>query len=125
MELTTPDQGRVTAGLLVREMVSGMLQLGDTQMEPYAPAGVPVAGDPTNNPCPTYATLAKVASITPGTNTAPDRTGAPIDGALNTDGTVIPVTGDRGPNDVRLLRPRNEAQHRRAFLGLPDAAGAR
>ncbi|MDQ6831780.1 MAG: hypothetical protein M3008_00145, partial [Chloroflexota bacterium] len=49
MELTTPDKGHVTAGLLVREMVSGMLQLGDTQMEPYAPAGIPVAGDPTNN----------------------------------------------------------------------------
>jgi len=97
MELTTPDKGRVTAGLLVREMISGMLQLGDAQMEPYAPAGVPVAGDPKNNPCPTYATLAKVASITPGVNTAPDRTGATIDGALKSDGTVIPVTGVADP----------------------------
>jgi hypothetical protein len=97
MELTTPDKGRVTVGLLVREMVSGMLQLGDTQMEPYAPAGVPAAGDPTNNPCPTYATLAKVASITPDTNTAPDRTGTAIDGALKTDGTVIPITGIADP----------------------------
>lgn len=97
MELTTPEKGRVTAGLLVREMVSGMLQLGDTQMQPYAPAGVPVAGDPTNNPCPTYATLAKVASITPGANTAQDRTGTAIDGALKTDGTIIPVTGVADP----------------------------
>ncbi len=97
MELTTPDKGHVTAGLLVREMVSGMLQLGDTQMEPYAPAGIPVAGDPINNPCPTYATLAKVASITPTANTAPDRHGTTIDGALKTDGTVIPVAGIAEP----------------------------
>ena len=39
MELTTVDRGRLTAGLLVREMISGMLQLGDTQMEPYCPGG--------------------------------------------------------------------------------------
>ncbi|MHB8646847.1 MAG: hypothetical protein ACYDAR_13740 [Thermomicrobiales bacterium] len=108
MELTTPDKGRVTVGLLVREMVSGMLQLGDTQMEPYAPAGVPVAGDPTNNPCPTYATLAKVASITPGVNTAPDRTGMAISGALKTDGTVIPVTGIADPTTYSYYVPETK-----------------
>ncbi len=108
MELTTPDKGRVTAGLLVREMVSGMLQLGDTQMEPYAPAGVPVAGDPLNNPCPTYATLAKVASITPTANSAPDRTGTAIDGALKTDGTIIPVAGVADPTTYGYYVPETK-----------------
>jgi hypothetical protein len=93
MELTTLDRGRVTAGLLVREMISGQLQLGDTATEPYPPAGVPIAGDPTNNPAPTYATLAKVATLSPGVNAAPDRTGAKVDSVLNTDGTVSPTNG--------------------------------
>ena len=96
MELTTA-QIRVTAGLLVREMISGQLQLGETAMEAYPPAGVPIAGDPTNNPAPTYATLAKVATLAPGANSAPDRTGAPIDGLLNTNGTVSPLAGIAEP----------------------------
>lgn len=108
MELTTVERGRLTAGLLVREMIGGALQLGDTQMEPYAPAGVPAAGDPSNNPCPTYATLAKVASITPGTNTAPDRTGAPIDGALNTSGAIIPVAGIADPTTYAYYVPETK-----------------
>ena len=108
MEATTFDKGRVTAGLLVREMVSGMLQLGDTQMEPYAPAGVPVAGDPANNPCPTYATLAKVASLAPGMNAAPDRTGAAIDGAIKTDGTVAAVAGIADPTTYTYYVPETK-----------------
>jgi hypothetical protein len=108
METTTVDRGRLTAGLLVREMISGMLQLGDTQMEPYAPAGVPVAGDPLNNPCPTYATLAKVASIAPGTNAAIDRTGTPVDGALNTDGTVAPLTAIADPTTYAYYVPETK-----------------
>lgn len=97
MELTASAQERVTAGLLVREMVGGQLQLGDTTMEAYPPAGVPIVGDPTNNPAPTYATLAKVATLAPGANNVPDRTGAPIDGLLNTDGSVVPLSGIAEP----------------------------
>ncbi len=108
MELTTAEKGHVTAGLLVREMVSGMLQLGDTQTEPYAPAGVPVAGDPLNNPCPTYATLAKVASLAPSQNSAPDRTSTAIDGALKTDGTIIPVTGIADPATYAYYVPETK-----------------
>jgi hypothetical protein len=108
MELTTLDRGRVTAGLLVREMISGTLQLGDTQMEPYAPAGIPVAGDPLNNPCPTYATLAKVASLTPGANTAPDRTGTPIDGALTTAGAITAVNGVADPSTYGYYVPETK-----------------
>ncbi len=108
MELTTLDRGRVTAGLLVREMISGMIQLGDTQMEPYAPAGVPVAGDPMNNPSPTYGTLAKVASLTPGTNSAADRTGAPIDGALNTAGAIVPLVAIADPTTYAYYVPETK-----------------
>ena len=61
-----------------------------------------------NNPCPTYATLAKVATIAPGTNTAPDRTGAPVDGALNTDGTVTPVTAIADPTTYGYYVPETK-----------------
>ncbi len=108
MELTTPQKGRVTAGLLVREMVSGQIQLGDTQVEPYVPAGVPVAGDPMNNPSPTYGTLAKVASLTPGVNAAPDRTGTPVNGAINTAGVVSPVSGITDPTTYGYYVPETK-----------------
>ena len=123
MELTTVDRGKLTAGLLVREMISGMLQLGDTQMEPYSPAGVPVAGDPMNNPCPTYATLAKVSTIVPGTNIAPDRTGVPVDGALNTDGTVTPVTAIADPTTYGYYVPETKHNIAAPFWGFLTQQG--
>ncbi|MDQ2786195.1 MAG: CAP domain-containing protein [Chloroflexota bacterium] len=63
MELTTPTSG-VSNGLLVTEMVSGAVQVGNAAFQSYHPAAIPVAGDATNNDaCPTYATLWGVASF--------------------------------------------------------------
>jgi len=63
MELTTPTSG-VSNGLLVTEMVSGGVQIGNGAFKPYRPAAIPVAGDALNNDaCPTYATLWSVASF--------------------------------------------------------------
>ncbi|MHB8647698.1 MAG: CAP domain-containing protein [Thermomicrobiales bacterium] len=77
MELTTPTSG-VSNGLLVTEMVSGGVQIGNSAFKSYAPAAIPVAGDATNNEtCPTYATLWSVASF--GT-LAKDRRAAKIIG---------------------------------------------
>ena len=48
MELTQGGQGTiVTSGLLVHELITGQLQLGDTQFQALAPATVPIAGDRT------------------------------------------------------------------------------
>jgi hypothetical protein len=48
----------VTNGLLVTELMTGRMQLGDDRFEAHLPANVPVAGDPDDDLGPTYATLA-------------------------------------------------------------------
>ena len=60
MEQTTP-RGSVTNGLLTVELLSGKVQVGDTQFEQRQPAHVPIAGDP-DNPFPTYADLQSVTA---------------------------------------------------------------
>jgi hypothetical protein len=47
MELTTPGSP-VTAGLLVVELMTGRIQIGDTAFDQRTPAAIPVVGDPTN-----------------------------------------------------------------------------
>ena len=73
MEINNPSANAserfyVTNGLLVKELVSGRLSLGDepTQVEVRRPAdNVAIAGDPIegNPDAPTYASFAKVASL--------------------------------------------------------------
>jgi hypothetical protein len=89
MEINDPNGDRsspwfVTNGLLVREMVDGWLQLGDSTFESRAPAGEAVAGDPVaHNPnCPTY------ASFTLLTGPAASRLGQPVTATLARDGSV-------------------------------------
>ncbi|MGI8687719.1 MAG: hypothetical protein ACR2M3_03985 [Thermomicrobiales bacterium] len=55
MELTTPGAS-VTSGLLVKEMISGRMQVGDTAFETRAPARISVAGD-LDNLFPLYSDL--------------------------------------------------------------------
>lgn len=60
------DPGAVSAGLLVREMVGGLVALGDdpAQVEPLAPAEIPVAGDvPSLVDTPGYASFGPVTSL--------------------------------------------------------------
>jgi uncharacterized protein YkwD len=90
MELTTPTSG-VSNGLLVTEMVSGGVQVGNSAFQPYRPAAIPVAGDALNNEsCPTYATLWGVASFG---DLAKDRRatkmiGAPVTTTIDSGGNV-------------------------------------
>src|SRR4051794_30648871 len=80
------DPGLVTNGLLTVELVSGRLQVGDTQFLQRAPATNPVAGDPLNNTlAPTYATFnqGRLAFGVSGALTAADRTGQPVTDAVN------------------------------------------
>jgi hypothetical protein len=70
MEINNPNadpksQWFVTNGLLVKELVSGQIQISDTAFEARSPADIPVAGDPkeSNPAAPTYAALLNVASI--------------------------------------------------------------
>ena len=56
MELN--PNGSLTSGLLVKEMISGMMQTGDTSFTPRDPAAIPVAGD-LDNLFPLYKDIGK------------------------------------------------------------------
>jgi hypothetical protein len=70
MEVTDPhdDRGQqwyVTNGLLVVELITGQLQLGDNNFETRGAAQVNIAGDPDDMSGPTYAAFAKVLTSPP------------------------------------------------------------
>ena len=94
MEVNDPTSDRsapgyVTNGLLVVEMVSGAVQVGERSTRPGGPALEPVAGDPRpNNPdAPDYAGFRPVASLA-ANNEAPNRTGRPVDATISRSGVV-------------------------------------
>ena len=62
MEITDPLGDRsnpwyVTNGLLVKELITGQMQIGDAAFETHSPAQVNVAGDPDDDRGPTYASF--------------------------------------------------------------------
>ncbi len=79
----------VTAGLLVRDMIYGKAQVGDTQFVNAEPANVPLTGDPLafNPDAPTYASLHDIASIETD-RSVPARPGQAITEVLWKDGSV-------------------------------------
>jgi|GEM_PF-2967009 len=93
MEINNPNGDRnsewfVTNGLLVVEMISGKVQVGNNLFAQAAPANIPVAGDAaTSLNAPTYASLARVASLK-GDGRAPNRTGQNIREGLGRTGNV-------------------------------------
>ncbi|MFW6075574.1 MAG: hypothetical protein ACOC9Y_08255, partial [Chloroflexota bacterium] len=65
MEITDPDGDAssiwyVTNGLLVMELITGELQVGDDSFEAHEPADINVAGDADDTSGPTYASLQRV-----------------------------------------------------------------
>lgn len=68
MEVTDPlhdrfDQWYVTNGLLVTEMITGQMQVGDAQFQPLSPASVNVAGDSDDPTGPTYASFSQLLGM--------------------------------------------------------------
>jgi hypothetical protein len=99
MEINDPaadpaTQWFVTNGLLVVEMMTGRIQVGNNEYDPMPlpPNPVPVAGDGDSPDAPTYATMARVASLQ-GDNHADDHTGSPVTATLDRDGEVGDGTG--------------------------------
>lgn len=80
----------VTNGLLVREMISGQVQVGDSAFLNGTPAAIPLAGDPADaNPdAPTYASLHNLATLNGSDHHSPDYTGNTVSATLNKDGSV-------------------------------------
>jgi hypothetical protein len=100
MELTIAAGGpTVTAGLLVREMITGRVQISDTQFVDQSPAAVPVAGD-ADNPFPFYrdlsggATMAPTASVGAPVQLLLTPTGASTTTAFATDPQTIGAERD-------------------------------
>lgn len=88
MEVTNPAQPPVTNGLLVVELVTGRVQLGDNTFEQRDPAGETVAGDPVtiNADAPTYAAFRGVVTLTPVAT--PQRLGQPVSATIDRQGRV-------------------------------------
>lgn len=87
MEITDPFDDReavwyITNGLLVNELVTGQMQVGDGEFVEREPAAVNVAGDPDDTLGPTYAAFAGVLDAQP---VAQD---LPISQTISRDGTV-------------------------------------
>ena len=76
------DDWYVTNGLLVVELVTGRLQLGDREFEQLEPAEVNVAGDAGDPNGPTYATFGALLDA------APYAAGATITARLSRDGSL-------------------------------------
>ncbi|MDI3340291.1 MAG: hypothetical protein QJR03_07130 [Sphaerobacter sp.] len=95
MEVTNPggDQSTrwyVTNGLLVRELITGQMQVGDARFINRTPAAVPVAGDPDDSHGPTYAALQGVLAA------PPTPAGSEIRATIDRNGNV----GSGGPGGV-------------------------
>jgi hypothetical protein len=110
MEVTKPagdfnSPYYVTNGLLVQEMVTGKMQLGDNTFQTTAPAQVPAAGDfSPDNQSPTFAAYAQVMRW------APYQDGDEIRQELNPDGTTY--SNNALPDyNVRAVHFVNETAH--------------
>lgn len=87
MEINNPEADEsafwyVTNGLLVTELITGKMQVGDNTFEQREPAEVNVAGDWDDDSGPTYATFAAI-------DTSTDYGDGVINVRLNRDGTVF------------------------------------
>ncbi len=98
MELTkrpNQDPNAVTNGLLVSEMVSGQMQLGDNTFVQRPFSDIPVAGDPEGSPdTPTYGDFNRSGLLKPGSpdsSSYGDRTGGLVDQTLARNSTVLPL----------------------------------
>ena len=94
LEITNPakdqaDQYYATSGLLLREMITGQEQVGDSVSLDHGPANVPLAGDitPGTADSPTYASLSDLVSFD-GTAKSNDLTGQPVELTLGLGGAV-------------------------------------
>jgi hypothetical protein len=103
LELTNPQSGQITSGLLVNELVTGQVQTGDGARATRSPATVAVAGDANAPNAITYATLNTVRTA------APRAIGSPITEQLRPDGSRGPAIGidTSGVTSVQLIPQTN------------------
>jgi phosphate/phosphite/phosphonate ABC transporter binding protein len=93
MEINNPngnpnDPFFVTNGLLTIELVSGKMQVGNSQYETRYPANIPLASDNDDANAPTYASFFLIANSPLGDHPAADRTGKTVIEDVNKAGIV-------------------------------------
>jgi len=109
---TSDPQRGLTLGLLVRDMVLGVVQVGDDRFVPVAPAEIPLAGDLESNPeAPTYASLRTLATVgeQAAERRAPARLGQPVSALLTRAGNVLPDAVSASP--VRIAHYDTASGH--------------
>jgi len=97
MEINNPNGNRqspwfVTSGLLVRELISGNMQVGNNEFINRESSDVPLAGDPGDTVGPIYASFTNIINVR-----SSDRTDATVDQRLMRDGSVVPFNGSGVP----------------------------
>ena len=112
----------VTNGLLVVEMISGQMQVGDNTYEPRDPANVNVSGDFDDPNAPTYRSFQNVANTSLGDHKSPDKTGqkATADDQPRRHGRQRPGQSQRPERGLCPLRGGRGPQHPQGVLGLPE-----
>jgi hypothetical protein len=120
MEVTNPagDQNSpwyVTNGLLVRELISGQLQVGEDRFIKREPASVQVTGDPDDTNGPTYAALGALLTA------PPVPVGSEIRATLDRGGSL----GGNGRGGVKAATLVKETNHTVAdvFWNYLDSQG--
>ncbi|MEZ4570505.1 MAG: S8 family serine peptidase [Thermomicrobiales bacterium] len=94
MEITNPFDDReatwyVTNGLLVNELVTGRMQVGDGEFIDREPADVNVAGDPDDVLGPTYAAFGDLLDAPPVSENLPISQTISRDGTIGSDALLI------------------------------------
>lgn len=111
MEINSPggditNRFYVTNGLLVVELVSGRIQVGDNQFQQQRPSPqIPLAGDADSPDAPTYASLAPVVASLSGDKRAEDRTGKSVTSVLNRAGAVADDPSRAGSIRIAKYEP--------------------
>jgi hypothetical protein len=124
MEINDPHADRssqwfVSSGLLVVELITGKLQIGDTQFTQRSPANIAIAGDQDDPDAPTYASFGGVTDRYPG-----DRTGQIPADMIDRAGTVGSYTGPQRA-ETRLAHFVPQTQHNipQIFWDFVNASG--
>ena len=110
MELTHPD-GPLTSGLLASQLLTGMVQVGDSRFEARPAPELSIVGDPDDIIAPTYVTFGRVLARPPQDFNTPIVEVVSRDGSIAIEGTyarydaradmLIPETGHRVANVFR------------------------
>ncbi len=134
MEITRPDgdatnQWYVSSGLLVRDMVAGVVQIGDNLVQLYRPVNTPVVGDE-NQPLASTPRYGDVASVAFNSSAARSLTGQPITRTLragdppNTGGRVVPRASNAQPKiNYGYFEPTSRHNIAAPFWDFMNATG--